>query len=133
MQSSGQSLRSSQSRHASSKCISQWRGGDSPFHLVLSHRGLLTDLGTFALCCIQLGKELDNSFFSILATVVTVCVLLLWIMVAVLTVYDGLKGEIFYAPCLAKLSDNLPEQPPVAVPNSPNPVSEPGSLSETTK
>jgi len=77
-------------------------------HFSMAWWGFTFPLGTFALCCIQLGKELDNSFFSILATVVTVCVLLLWIMVAVLTVYDGLKGEIFYAPCLAKLSDNLP-------------------------
>jgi tellurite resistance protein TehA-like permease len=98
-----------------------WWGFTFPLGTLLSR---LTNLGTFGLCCIQLGKELDNSFFSILATIVSVCVLLLWIMVGVLTVYEGWKGVIFYAPCLAKLGDDLPESAPTAVPNTPSTDSE---------
>ena len=65
--------------------------------------------GTFALCSAQLGKELSHPFFSIVATMVTVCVVLLWMLVAVMTVLEGWQGKIFYAPCLASVADPNPE------------------------
>jgi len=49
-------------------------------------------------------------FFSIMATIVTVCVVLLWGMVATLTAIEGWKGKIFYAPCLSAL-DRKEESP----------------------
>jgi tellurite resistance protein TehA-like permease len=73
--------------------------------------GFTFPLGTFALCSTQLGRELHQPFFSILATVVTVCVVLLWSLVAIRTTIEGWKGEIFYAPCLATL-DKPPETAP---------------------
>jgi membrane protein implicated in regulation of membrane protease activity len=66
--------------------------------------------GTFALCSAQLGKELVLPFFNVIATIVTVCVLLLWVLVAVLTVIEVCKGRMFYAPCLTP-ADRIPEDP----------------------
>ena len=54
-------------------------------------------------------------FFSIMSTIVTVCVVLLWGMVATLTAVEGWKGKIFYAPCLSAL-DRKEESP---VPDDP--------------
>jgi hypothetical protein len=68
-----------------------------------------SDLGTFSLLCAELGKELHQPFFSVLATIVTVCVILLWILVATRTTIEGWRGEIFYAPCLASMGDKIPE------------------------
>ena len=48
-------------------------------------------------------------FFNVVATIVTVCVILLWVLVAVRTSIEGWKGEIFYAPCLASVGDRVPE------------------------
>ena len=62
-----------------------------------------SDLGTFSLLCEQLGKELHQPFFSVLATIVTVCVILLWTLVAARTTIEGWRGKIFYAPCLSLL------------------------------
>lgn len=71
--------------------------------------------GTFGLCSGLLGQELHLPFFDIIATIVTVCVLLLWVMVASLTVVEGWKGRIFYAPCLSA-ADRIVENP---VPDEP--------------
>jgi hypothetical protein len=72
--------------------------------------------GTFALCSAQLGKELDMPFFSIMSTIVSVCVVLLWALVAAKTTIEGWKGEIFNAPCLANVGDKIPyiQDPPRA-------------------
>jgi hypothetical protein len=67
------------------------------------------------LCSGQLGKELLLPFFDIITTIVTVCVVLLWVMVATLTVVEGWKGKIFYAPCLSSV-DQITEDP---VPDEP--------------
>lgn len=48
-------------------------------------------------------------FFNVVATIVTICVILLWALVAVRTFIEGWKGEIFYAPCLASIGDRIPE------------------------
>lgn len=65
--------------------------------------------GTFSLCSSQLGKELSLTFFDVIATIVTVCVILLWVLVAVRTTIEGWKGEIFYAPCLGSVGDKISE------------------------
>jgi hypothetical protein len=66
-------------------------------------------LGTFALLCNELGSELQQQFFSILGTIITICVILLWNLVAFRTTIEGWKGKIFYAPCLASVGDKVPE------------------------
>jgi ABC-type proline/glycine betaine transport system permease subunit len=62
------------------------------------------------LCSGQLGKELVLPFFNIIATIVSVCVLLLWVMVASLTAVESWKGRMFYAPCLS-VADRILENP----------------------
>jgi len=74
------------------------------------------DSGTFASCSTQLGKTLSLDFFKIASCIVTVCVILLWLLVALRTVIDGWKGQIFYAPCLGKIGDSVPEVPELVVP-----------------
>ena len=84
-----------------------------------------SDSGTFSLCSSQLGKELSLTFFNVIATIVTVCVILLWVLVAVRTAIEGWKGEIFYAPCLASVGDKIPETIDMTV--------EPGSTNTTNQ
>jgi len=76
--------------------------------------GFTFPLGTFALCSAQLGKELNQPFFKIWATIITVCVIVLWFVVATKTAIEAWKGELFYAPCLAEVGVVRP--PPPAVP-----------------
>jgi len=83
-----------------------WWGFTFPLGMDLEIR---SDQGTFALCSSQLGKALDLQFFNIVACIVTVCVILLWGLVAMRTLIEGWKGEIFYAPCLASVGDRIPE------------------------
>jgi hypothetical protein len=68
-----------------------------------------SDVGVFSLLSAQLGKELHQPFFTIVATIVTVCVILLWILVAAMTMIEGWRGKIFYAPCLGSAGDKIPE------------------------
>ena len=56
------------------------------------------NVGCFALCSAQVGRALSQQFFKVLATVVTVCVILLWSMVAVKTAIEAWKGSLFDAP-----------------------------------
>jgi len=65
--------------------------------------------GTFSLLSGALGKELDQPFFNVLATMITVVVILLWTLVAARTTIEGWEGKIFYAPCLASVGDPPPE------------------------
>ena len=65
--------------------------------------------GTFSLCSSQLGKTLGFQFFNVVACVVTICVILLWSLVATRTFIEGWRGEIFYAPCLASVGDRISE------------------------
>lgn len=83
-----------------------WWGFTFPLGTPLDAR---SDKGTFSLCSSQLGKTLFLDFFNIVACIVTVCVILLWTLVAARTVIEGWKGEIFYAPCLASVGDRILE------------------------
>jgi tellurite resistance protein TehA-like permease len=55
-------------------------------------------VGCFASCSAQIGRALSQQFFKVLATVVTVGVIILWAMVAIRTAIEGWKGSIFNAP-----------------------------------
>jgi len=71
----------------------------------------LLTAGTYSLLCAALGKALQQTFFDVLATIITICVIFLWGLVATRTAIEGWKGEIFYAPCLASVGD--PPPPPM--------------------
>ncbi|KAI9850191.1 MAG: hypothetical protein M1838_006000 [Thelocarpon superellum] len=66
--------------------------------------GFVFPLGIFALSTSAIGLELESRFFKVLGTLVwqvlTACVVLLWIIVAVRTVQRSFTGTMFFAPCL---------------------------------
>lgn len=68
----------------------------------------LFTIGTFSLLCSQLGTHLPSLFFNVVSTIITACVVLLWMLVAFRTTVEGWKGEIFFAPCLVCLADMPP-------------------------
>jgi hypothetical protein len=74
--------------------------------------------GTFALCSAGLGKQLDMAFFKITGCIVTCAVTILWFVVAFRTVVEGVKGKIFYAPCLASAGGRIPEEMTAPAPRS---------------
>ena len=83
-----------------------WWGFTFPLGKVLLIR---SDEGTFSLCTSELGKTLGFQFFDIFACIVTVCVILLWTLVASRTAIEAWKGEIFYAPCLGRVGPGIPK------------------------
>jgi len=89
--------------------------------------GFVFPLGTFALCSGLLGKELELPFFKILGTIVTVCVVLLWFLVAFKTTIEAWKGELFYAPCLGPIVPLPPVSADVASDVVPEPPSDQSS------
>jgi hypothetical protein len=46
-------------------------------------------------------------FFKVLGTIMTACVVLLWIAVSIPTVHGFITGSLFQAPCLVKLPELL--------------------------
>ncbi|PYH90493.1 sulfite efflux pump SSU1 [Aspergillus ellipticus CBS 707.79] len=66
--------------------------------------GFTFPLGTFALSSCQLGRELPSRFFSVFGTIVSVCVVVLWIVVSVGTLKGIVSGKIFFAPCLGHMA-----------------------------
>ncbi|KAL2220761.1 putative C4-dicarboxylate transporter/malic acid transport protein [Thermoascus aurantiacus ATCC 26904] len=57
-----------------------------------------------------LGRELPSRFFEVLGTILSLFVVILWIVVFVGTAKGAISGKLFYAPCLAHLSDRHSEQ-----------------------
>ncbi|GAD95149.1 sulfite efflux pump SSU1 [Paecilomyces variotii No. 5] len=71
--------------------------------------GFTFPLGVFASSTCQLGRELPSRFFKVLGTILSVCVVLLWIVVSVGTLKRAVTGEIFQAPCLAEMKSKQEE------------------------
>ncbi|KAJ2906317.1 hypothetical protein MKZ38_002033 [Zalerion maritima] len=65
--------------------------------------GFTFPLGVFATCTSMLATELDSRFLRVLTTILSLCVVLLWGVVGVRTLYLAMTGEIFTAPCLQSL------------------------------
>ncbi|KAF4543870.1 C4-dicarboxylate transporter malic acid transport protein [Lasiodiplodia theobromae] len=61
--------------------------------------GFTFPTGVYVLATLQLGVELPSAFFDILGTVMAVIVVLIWFLVAVITLQRNLIGEINFAPC----------------------------------
>ncbi|KAJ6134778.1 C4-dicarboxylate transporter/malic acid transport protein [Penicillium sp. IBT 18751x] len=70
-------------------------------------------LGVFTTCTTQLGREMPSRFFRVLGTILSVCVLLLWIIVSIFTLEGIVNRSLFVAPCLKNLRD--PEQTRIEV------------------
>ncbi|CAI7600180.1 unnamed protein product [Penicillium pancosmium] len=50
-----------------------------------------------------MGQELPSRFFSVLGTILSVTVVLLWLLVSYHTFWGIIRGDIFIAPCLKDL------------------------------
>ncbi|KAJ5493435.1 Sulfite efflux pump SSU1, partial [Penicillium diatomitis] len=65
-------------------------------------------LGVFTTCTCTLGRDLPSQFFSVLGTIFSVAVALLWLLVSFHTVKGVVRGDIFVAPCLKDLRVSEP-------------------------
>ncbi|KAL3445994.1 voltage-dependent anion channel [Aspergillus insuetus] len=77
--------------------------------------GFLFPIGAYASCTCQIGAELPSSFFRILGTIITLCVVVLWIVISLGTLKGVIAGTIFYSPCLAELRAKEMERSEVKV------------------
>ncbi|PWY78105.1 malate permease [Aspergillus sclerotioniger CBS 115572] len=66
--------------------------------------GFTFPLGVYAMSTCQIGRELPSEFFRVLGTILSLCVVVLWIVVSIGTLRGVLSGRLFFAPCLADLN-----------------------------
>jgi tellurite resistance protein TehA-like permease len=76
-----------------------------PFPFNMGWWGFTFPLGVYSASTLQLGQEMPSRFFDVLGTIFSVSVILLWIVVTAGTIRGICKDQLFYAPCLAQLSD----------------------------
>lgn len=79
----------------------------SKFPFNMGWWGFTFPLGVYAAATVTIGKELPSKFFSVLGTVLSVAVVILWCVVTVGTVRKTLTGEFFLAPCLTQLPEDV--------------------------
>ncbi|RAL04311.1 TDT family transporter [Aspergillus ibericus CBS 121593] len=65
--------------------------------------GFTFPLGVYATSTCQIGRELPSEFFRVFGTILSFCVVALWIVVSIGTLRGVLSGRLFFAPCLADL------------------------------
>lgn len=72
----------------------------SKFPFNMGWWGFTFPIGVFAISTVTLGEELPSAFFRVLGTIFSICVMLLWLLVASSTAKQALSGRMFEAPCL---------------------------------
>lgn len=77
----------------------------------ISWWGFTFPLGVFAAAATQFAQEFDSGAWRIIATVLSLCVLLLWLGVSVMTIMRAASGKMFHSPCLAEIGGQPPCQP----------------------
>ncbi|KAF2658868.1 C4-dicarboxylate transporter/malic acid transport protein-like protein [Lophiostoma macrostomum CBS 122681] len=75
----------------------------SKFPFNMGWWGFTFPVGVFAMSTLTLGQELPSALFRILGTVLAICVMLLWLLVAAGTVKNLLFGNMIEAPCLREM------------------------------
>ncbi|KAJ6018199.1 hypothetical protein N7451_001578 [Penicillium sp. IBT 35674x] len=65
--------------------------------------GFTFPLGVYAASTTQIGTELPSKFFAVLGTILSLCVVVLWVVVGFRTLRGVISGKLFFAPCLADL------------------------------
>ncbi|KAE8422788.1 malate permease [Aspergillus pseudocaelatus] len=60
-------------------------------------------LGVFTTSTCNIGQELPSRFFSVLGTILSVTVVILWLLVSYYTSRGIIRGDVFVAPCLENL------------------------------
>jgi len=72
--------------------------------------GFTFPIGVFTMSTITMGQELPLAFFSVVGTVLTVGVMVLWAVVAFGTARNILSGHLFEAPCLREMEKRVREE-----------------------
>ncbi|EYE92356.1 TDT family transporter [Aspergillus ruber CBS 135680] len=67
--------------------------------------GFTFPLGAYALATCQLGLEMYSSFFKVVGTMLSLCVVILWILVSVGTLRGTISGKLLVDPALAEMRD----------------------------
>ncbi|KAK5131494.1 hypothetical protein LTR08_000888 [Meristemomyces frigidus] len=75
-----------------------------PFPFNMGWWGFTFPLGVYSVSTILIGEELPSLFFRVLGTIFGTAVIVLWIVIAAGTARGAWSGELFHAPCLAKLT-----------------------------
>lgn len=58
-------------------------------------------LGVYCVSTTTLAVELPSTFFKVLGTIFSICVVLLWLLVSARTAVRAWTGDMFFAPCAA--------------------------------
>ena len=77
----------------------------SKFPFNMGWWGFTFPLGVYAVSTTTLAKDLPSSFFKVLGTIFSLCVVLLWLVVAIKTSIQAAKSDIFFAPCVQKYEE----------------------------
>ncbi|CAG7850521.1 Sulfite efflux pump SSU1 {ECO:0000303/PubMed:17322211} [Serendipita indica DSM 11827] len=77
-----------------------------PFRI--NYWGTIFPTGVYSLLTMQLGHNLDVSFFRIIGTIFSTITGLLWLGIAIKTCYHTFEGSIFHAPCLDDTPNTRP-------------------------
>ncbi|KIW72444.1 hypothetical protein, variant 1 [Phialophora macrospora] len=76
--------------------------------------GFTFPIGTFALACNTLAKDIPSEFFRVIGSMVSVSVFLLWLLVAYVTLRDLITGgkKLFKTPTrqVSKINDRAPDK-----------------------
>lgn len=67
----------------------------------------LPSVGSLNLLTYALAQTFDSMFFKVVGTIMTACVVSLWVLVTIPTIKGFWTGSLFQAPCLVKLPDLL--------------------------
>ncbi|KAF2724010.1 hypothetical protein K431DRAFT_218655 [Polychaeton citri CBS 116435] len=74
-----------------------------PFPFNMGWWGFTFPTGVYACSTVLIGEVLPSLFFRVLGTILAVCVIILWIVVAAGTARGAWRGELFNAQCLKNL------------------------------
>ncbi|KUJ20747.1 sulfite efflux pump SSU1 [Mollisia scopiformis] len=76
-----------------------------PFPFNMGWWGFTFPLGVYTTSTLQMAEELPSGFFRVLGTILAIIVTILWLVVATITFWQAMTGEIFFAPCLKGLAE----------------------------
>lgn len=68
-------------------------------------------LGVFSVATTTLATELDSPAFRVFGTITSLCVVIAWMWVGSMTLYQAIEGSIFVAPELAAFGGQAPPKP----------------------
>ncbi|RJE25860.1 transporter [Aspergillus sclerotialis] len=64
--------------------------------------GFTFPIGVFATGTCQMGQELPSTFFNVLGTIISLCVVILWMVVSIGTIRGIITGTVFYDQVVAE-------------------------------